>query len=211
MVSKMNAINKHFIVLALSSFSSGFMAVPRSTAIRRLPWRNNQRRQFSGQRNELTGSSLRRAEPPCTVLFRNTTVEAAPGTTLRTALLKAGVTPHNGESKLINCRGLGTCGTCAVEITRGTVQPPVPSPRELVRLNFPPHSRSPANAAQLRLACQCTLVESTDAQEVTKYDGFWGQDLSSRSTEPASEFKTYFGELEFVLDGSQAKRPDKSS
>jgi len=204
-------MNKYFIVLALSSLSSGLVAMPRSTAIRRLPRRGFQRRLFSSQDNGLSGNARLRNESPCTVLFRNATVEAAAGTTLRTALLKAGVTPHNGNSKLINCRGLGTCGTCAVEITRGSVQPPVPSTRELVRLKFPPHSKSPANAAQLRLACQCTLIPSTEALEVTKYDGFWGQDLSSRSTEPASEFKTYFGELEFVLDGSQAKRPDNST
>ena len=29
---------------------------------------------------------------------------------------------HNGRSKLINCRGLGTCGTCAVEVAEGELQ-----------------------------------------------------------------------------------------
>ena len=39
------------------------------------------------------------------------------GELLRTALMKRGISPHNGRSRLINCRGLGTCGTCAVEVT----------------------------------------------------------------------------------------------
>jgi ferredoxin len=38
------------------------------------------------------------------------------GSKLRTAMLLNGVSPHNGKAQLINCRGLGTCGTCAVEI-----------------------------------------------------------------------------------------------
>jgi len=43
-------------------------------------------------------------------------VEVQRGTTLRTALLLNGLSPHNGRAQLINCRGLGTCGTCAVEV-----------------------------------------------------------------------------------------------
>lgn len=31
-------------------------------------------------------------------------------------LLHGGVSPHNDKARAINCRGLGTCGTCAVEI-----------------------------------------------------------------------------------------------
>jgi hypothetical protein len=47
-------------------------------------------------------------------------------------------------------------------------------------------------------------VASEEVLEVAKYSGFWGQDVASRSTEPASDFKTYFGDLEFVFDGNQA-------
>lgn len=77
--------------------------------------------------------------------------------TLRTALLRSGVTPHNGQAQLINCRGLGTCGTCAVEI-EGDVSPKSWNAKEGLRLNFPPH-KSPGNQ-KLRLACQvgwCSL------------------------------------------------------
>ena len=43
--------------------------------------------------------------------------EVKDGEVLRSAALKRGISPHNGKSMLINCRGLGTCGTCAVEVT----------------------------------------------------------------------------------------------
>ena len=132
----------------------------------------------------------------CTVTMRNTTIEVPRGTTLRTALLRAGLTPHNGRSKLINCRGLGTCGTCAIGIREGSVDPPDATPKELLRLRFPPHSRYIENSKRLRLACQCRVNGGLD---LVKYDGFWGQKLDV-SAEPASEFCTYFGELEFILD-----------
>jgi ferredoxin len=61
------------------------------------------------------------------------------------------VTPHNGRAALINCRGLGTCGTCAVEV-QGEVEPRGWTPQERLRLNFPPHA--PPRNARLRLACQ---------------------------------------------------------
>jgi hypothetical protein len=48
-------------------------------------------------------------------------------------------------------------------------------------------------------------VASEEVLEVAKYSGFWGQDVASRSTEPASDFNTYFGDLEFVFDGNQAE------
>lgn len=85
------------------------------------------------------------------VEFRGRQLQAQRGSTLRTALLEAGVTPHNGRATLINCRGLGTCGTCAVEV-RGQVEPPQWTTQEQLRLNFPPHA--PPGNQQLRLACQ---------------------------------------------------------
>eukprot|EP00968_Pinguiococcus_pyrenoidosus_P009340 scaffold731_cov261-Pinguiococcus_pyrenoidosus.AAC.86 len=56
------------------------------------------------------------------VEFRGQTVLVNHGELLRTSLLRRKLTPHNGQAKLINCRGLGTCGTCAVRI-EGPVEP----------------------------------------------------------------------------------------
>jgi ferredoxin len=52
----------------------------------------------------------------CSVSYRGQQFSAPQGSKLRTAMLLNGVSPHNGKAQLINCRGLGTCGTCAVEI-----------------------------------------------------------------------------------------------
>lgn len=95
------------------------------------------------------------------------TIEAQQGELLRTALLRKGATPHNEGARLINCRGLGTCGTCAVEID-GAVEPEAQSEIERLRLSLPPHS----GACKLRLACQCTVQGDL---LVRKMDGFWGQ------------------------------------
>ncbi|EFN53082.1 hypothetical protein CHLNCDRAFT_15141, partial [Chlorella variabilis] len=101
---------------------------------------------------------------------RGRQLQAQRGSTLRTALLEAGVTPHNGRATLINCRGLGTCGTCAVEV-RGQVEPPQWTTQEQLRLNFPPHA--PPGNQQLRLACQVAC--EGDLVVVVKRSGFWGQ------------------------------------
>lgn len=95
--------------------------------------------------------------------------EARPGETLRAALLRAGLSPYNGAAAVLNCRGLGTCGTCAVEV-RGPVSPMTAVERW--RLGFPPHRRENG----LRLACQCRALGEV---EVVKHPGFWGQDTPS--------------------------------
>lgn len=86
--------------------------------------------------------------------YRGRTVQAQQASTLRTAMLQAGVTPHNGRATLINCRGLGTCGTCAVEV-QGPVEPQQWTTQERLRLAFPPHA--PPGNRRLRLACQVGL------------------------------------------------------
>jgi ferredoxin len=119
--------------------------------------------------------------------------DALDGETVRTAALRRGlVSPHNGRANLINCRGLGTCGTCAVQI-EGAVQPAERNVKEQLRLSFPPHGSS-LTSSTLRLACQ---VQVRGDIEVTKRTGFWGQydDLAEGSV-PSQPF----GELEFLLD-----------
>lgn len=135
------------------------------------------------------------SEESCRVRFKGAEVLARRGETLRTALLRSGAaTPHNGRAQLINCRGLGTCGTCAVEI-RGQVWPASWNVKERLRLNFPPHA--PPGNKRLRLACQ---VRVEGDLEVTKYDKFWGQGYAETSDR---SFSTPFGELEFLLDADK--------
>ena len=115
------------------------------------------------------------------------------GETLRTAALRRNVvSPHNGRANLINCRGLGTCGTCAVEVLAGPVDPPERNRVEELRFNFPPHNFH--NNSKLRLACQ---IQVRGDIQVLKRTGFWGQneDLAAPSSP-----QRYFGDLEYVLD-----------
>ncbi|MEM9073992.1 MAG: 2Fe-2S iron-sulfur cluster binding domain-containing protein [Myxococcota bacterium] len=93
-------------------------------------------------------------------------LECQPGETLRQALLRSGISPHNG-TRAVSCHGLGTCGTCAVEI-RESVTPP--GAVERWRLGFPPHNLE----SGLRLACQVTPEQDL---HVIKHDGFWGQQI----------------------------------
>lgn len=99
------------------------------------------------------------------VKYKGQEFEVKSGANLKAALRKAGLPVYNGSAKYFNCRGLGTCGTCAVSIKGKTsIQTSV----EKWRLNFPPHKESNG----LRLACQVKVLGDL---EVEKYDGFWGQ------------------------------------
>lgn len=81
------------------------------------------------------------------------------GDNLRMVLLNNKVDLYNGAAKTINCQGLGTCGTCAVEIS-GTVSQP--SAMEQLRAPL---------LKNRRLACQTSVLGDVD---VKKYQGFWG-------------------------------------
>ena len=125
-------------------------------------------------------------------------IEVNNGEILRSALLKRGVSPHNANSRLINCRGLGTCGTCAVEITTsptsdGGIIPTERNMKENMRLSFPPHDPA-SQPSNLRLACQVQICGDVN---VVKRNGFWGQgeDLAE-----GFDANLYFGDLEYILD-----------
>lgn len=93
------------------------------------------------------------------------TIECQVGANLRRVLLQSGIELYNGNANVINCRGIGTCGTCAVEV-EGEVT--AVNWRDKTRRSLPPHSPT----SNLRLACQTRVVGDV---KVTKFDGFWGQ------------------------------------
>jgi ferredoxin len=99
------------------------------------------------------------------VLAQGKLIECESQVNLRKVLLINGVDLHNGGSQVINCRGLGTCGTCAVKV-EGEVS--AANWRDQTRRSLPPHSP----ASDLRLACQTQVLGDV---KVTKFDGFWGQ------------------------------------
>lgn len=98
------------------------------------------------------------------------TFDCEMGANLRKELLKHGVALYNGQSKVINCRGIGTCGTCSVKI-EGPVS--AANWRDHARRSLPPHD----SGRDLRLACQTQVLGDI---KVTKYTEFWGQ-----GTQPA--------------------------
>ncbi len=100
-----------------------------------------------------------------TVTVRDRELECERGAVLRDVLLDAGESPHNGRANALNCRGLGTCGTCAVAVTGDVAEP---GRRERLRLATPPHDPE----SDLRLACQIRVEADL---VVEKYPGFWGQ------------------------------------
>lgn len=51
-----------------------------------------------------------------TVTFRERTFSCESGANLRQILLEHQIDLYNGKAKIINCRGIGSCGTCAVAI-----------------------------------------------------------------------------------------------
>ncbi len=93
------------------------------------------------------------------------TISCEEGANLRQVLIAHGINLYNGKAKYINCRGIGTCGTCAVKV-EGNVSPP--NWKDKARRSLPPHNPN----RNLRLACQTKVLGDLI---ITKYDGFWGQ------------------------------------
>lgn len=104
------------------------------------------------------------------VRYRGRELHAKKGEKLRDVLLKGGVHPHNG-GLVATCGGRGACGTCAVGVVVGGVDPASASARERFRLGAPPHSAANTAAHNLRLACQVRLSENLLIQ---KFTGFCG-------------------------------------
>ena len=107
-----------------------------------------------------------------TITHNSTTVKCKKGENLRKVLLRNNLTPHN-RSFFFSCQGIGSCGTCAVEVIRGHAGPV--TGMEKWRLRFPPHKSGPH---PMRLACQVSV--STDL-EIKKWPGLWGEKPSVES------------------------------
>jgi ferredoxin len=100
-----------------------------------------------------------------TVTAQGKTFECPQGANLRQVLLQNGVELYNGATSSLNCHGLGTCGTCAVQVEGAVSEPEW---RERTRRSLPPHSL----AQNRRLACQTKVLGNI---KVTKFSGAWGQ------------------------------------
>ena len=102
------------------------------------------------------------------ITFDNQTIECEQGANLRRVLLDANLPLYNGVASVIHCRGLGTCGTCAVAV-EGDVSEMTGV--EKWRLGFPPHREE----NELRLACQCQVLGDL---KIKKFPGLWGHQVN---------------------------------
>ena len=98
------------------------------------------------------------------IQFEDQQIECEEDANLRRALMAAGVELYNGPGRVIHCRGLGTCGTCAVEVDGPLTEM---TRIEKWRLSFPPHKPD----SGLRLACQCRVLGDL---KIRKRSGLWG-------------------------------------
>ena len=105
------------------------------------------------------------------ISFSGRTIECTVGANLRRVLLDAKLPLYNGIAGAIHCRGLGTCGTCSVEI-EGPVSEKTKV--ETWRLGFPPHR----SESGLRLACQCKVLGDL---KIAKHSGMWGNQIENES------------------------------
>jgi ferredoxin len=99
------------------------------------------------------------------VLAQGRTIECNSGANLREVLQQNGIDLYNGGAKVINCRGIGTCGKSAVKVDGEASQG---NWRDKTRRSLPPHSAT----SDLRLACQTRVLGDV---KLTKFNGFWGQ------------------------------------
>lgn len=119
----------------------------------------------------MLSSTLESAMPK--IIAQGKTIECESGANLRQVLLKHGIDLYNSNAKMINCRGIGSCGTCAVAIEAAVPEAATQSVseanwRDRTRRSLPPHNPD----RNLRLACQTRVFGDIN---VTKFDGFWGQ------------------------------------
>lgn len=99
------------------------------------------------------------------IIFGDQEITCNEGDNLRQVLLENNLPLYNGNAKIINCHGIGSCGTCAVEIEGEVLGK---NWKEKARLSLPPHSSD----SPKRLACQ---VSVTGDMTIKKCSGFWGQ------------------------------------
>lgn len=109
-----------------------------------------------------------------TITAQGKTFHCETGANLRQVLMKNGIDLYSPKANYVNCMGIGTCGTCAVEIETATAQDAESKGaiskvnwRDIARRSLPPHN--PDNP--LRLACQTQVLGDI---KITKYKGFWG-------------------------------------
>ena len=82
-------------------------------------------------------------------------LEVPSGANLRAEAMKAGIQIYQGFDRLLNCRGLGLCGTCKVLVKKGMENLSPKGFRE--RLKLATMLSSVGHEDEMRLACQTAV------------------------------------------------------
>lgn len=117
--------------------------------------------------------------PKVTIANEKRELEVPAGSNLRAELRKQGIAVYKGVDKLLNCRGLGLCGTCRVLVTKGMENLSPKTIREKINFNAHPLGifYSIGRENEIRLSCQvqvngdCT-IETRPALN-TSGENFW--------------------------------------
>ena len=97
--------------------------------------------------------------PKVTFVKEKKTIEVPEGTNLRRAARKQGINLYPGPHKVFNCRGLGLCASCRVEVKKGGENLSQPGMWEKLSTFLNPiwFFARIGQEEKLRLACQCTV------------------------------------------------------
>jgi len=109
------------------------------------------------------------------------TVDVPEGANLRREARKAGVNLYWGPHQLMNCRGMGMCGSCHVEVTKGEENLKKPGLWERLCMSLHPAlflAKQTEKKEHLRLACQAKVMGDCEVktQPDVNLNGekFWG-------------------------------------
>lgn len=95
--------------------------------------------------------------PKIKFVNEKTEIEVPEGANLRKEARKAGIMLYPGLARFFNCRGLGSCGTCRVLISDGTLDKASPKGiKERIRLAVSWFQIG--HEKNMRLACQTKVM-----------------------------------------------------
>ena len=122
--------------------------------------------------------------PVITFINEDKEIEVPEGANLRKEAMQAGINTHQGFNglgaglnQLLNCHGLGQCGTCRVRIVKGMENASPMGALEKLRFYNPIPDPLPCmayigNEDSMRLACQLTVHGDMEVETGPKLDLF---------------------------------------
>ena len=113
--------------------------------------------------------------PKVTFVNEKQDIEVPAGSNLRQEARKAGIEVYRGIDKLINCRGLGLCGTCRVLVKKGMEN--LSTKGRLERFKLATMLSAISHEDEMRLACQVQVNGDCTVETRPTFnwsgDNFW--------------------------------------